>query len=152
MIARKIGTVSMGMYGSTDYFSQYGRPEKITDLKMHRHVGFDETMTQRADVQRLERRFKLENIVHRSNSFVGHLEAATAGIGLARTDCFLGESVSNLERVLSNQLFHDMEVWLVTHAEIGRSARIRALFDHIAETFQNDHNLFTGKGGTAKAA
>ena len=152
LIARKIGSIHMGMYGSAAYFSQHGRPERQAELKAHRHVGFDEAMTQRADVQRLESWFSPENIVHRSNSFIGHMEAASAGIGLAMMDCYLGESAPELERVMADKLFYEMGIWLVTHAEIGRSARIRVLFDHIAEMFQNDYDLFAGKGGVEKAA
>ena len=152
LIARKIGVVSLGMYGATDYLSEYGRPQNRSDLKKHKLIGFDESMTHRSSVQSLERRFEPENIIHRSTSFVGLLEAATAGIGLAMIDCFLGDPADDLERVLPEKLFHDMEVWLVTHAEIGRSARIRALFDHIAESFQHDEALFRGLTKPAKAA
>ncbi len=142
----------MGMYGSTSYLAQHGRPQNQADLLNHRLIGFDESMAQRSDVQSLERRFKPENIIHRSNSFVGLYEAAAAGIGLAMVDCFLGDPAEDLERVLPQKLFHEMEVWLVTHAEIGRSARIRALFDHIAESFKTDEALFKGLAIAAAAA
>lgn len=152
LIARKIGVLAMGMYGSTSYLAQHGRPQNQADLLNHRLIGFDESMAQRSDVQSLERRFKPENIIHRSNSFVGLYEAAAAGIGLAMVDCFLGDPAEDLERVLPQKLFHEMEVWLVTHAEIGRSARIRALFDHIAESFKTDEALFKGLAIAAAAA
>jgi len=152
LIAKKIGLLTMGMYGSKDYLAKHGYPKKVSDLKKHRHVGFDESLTQRADVQRLEQHFLPENIVHRSNSFTGHLEAASAGIGLAITDCCFADAYPNLERVLLRQMTHKMEVWLVTHAEIGRSARIRVLFDHIAESFHADRELFAGMAVAEDAA
>lgn len=152
LIAKKIGDLTMGMYGSKDYLDTHGRPQRLSDLRKHRHVGFDESLSHRSDVQRLERSFRPENIVHRSNSFIGHFEAARAGIGLAVTDCVFADSDPSLERVLSDILSHTMEVWLVTHAEIGRSARIRALFDHIADSFQNDRELFAGTVESVRAA
>lgn len=152
LIARKMGTLTLGMYGSKEYLARHGRPEKISDLKNHKHVGFDEGMTARADVQKLESRFRPENVIHRSNSLVGHTEAAAAGIGLAMSDCFLCDPIPNLERVLTRQVFYDMNVWLVTHAEIGRSARIRVLFDHIANAFLADKDLFAGVTTSADAA
>ena len=78
-------------------------------------------------------------------------EAARAGIGLAVSDCFMCDPIAGLERVLSRQLQHHMEVWLVTHAEIGRSVRIRVLFHHIAAAFQRDRDLFAGEAQTADA-
>lgn len=152
LIARKVGHLAMGMYASADYLNTYGTPERRSDLKKHFHVGFDESMAGRSDVQTLERMFTPENIVHRSNSFVGQLEAAKAGVGMAMLDCFLGEPEPSLHRVLSDNVHHDMDVWLVTHAEVGRSARIRVLFDHIAAAFQADARLFQGMPQDAQAA
>lgn len=144
LVARKVGYLSMGMYGSESYLEAHGTPTRVSDLKQHAHIGFDESLAGRSDVQSLERMFKPENIVHRSNSFVGQLEAAKFGVGLAMLDCFLAEPAPNLKRVLPEKLHHDMDVWLVTHAEVGRSARIRVLFDHIAEAFRADMPLFKG--------
>jgi hypothetical protein len=42
-------------------------------------------------------------------------------------------------------------VWLVTHAEVSRSARIRFLFDHIAECFQADKIRVEGVDAQADA-
>lgn len=144
LIAKKIGVLAMGLYGSKAYLEKHGSPTKIANLKNHLHVGFDESMTQRSDVQQLEQRFRPENIIHRSNSFIGHIQAASAGIGLAITDCYFGDAHPDLVRVLPRQLSHEMEVWLVTHAEISRAARIRVLFDHIANAFHEDREMFAG--------
>lgn len=152
LIARKVGSLAMGMYASDDYLEAHGTPQKVSDLKRHAHIGFDESLAGRSDVQTLERMFEKENIVHRSNSFVGQLEAAKMGVGMAMLDCFLAEPEPSLCRVLPGKLHHDMDVWLVTHAEVGRSARIRVLFDHIAEAFISDTRLFQGLSQDAKAA
>lgn len=144
LIARKLGGLSLGMYGSQSYLAEHGTPEKIGDLKSHIHVGFDESLTGRPDIQTLEKMFKADRIVHRSNSFIGQYEAARAGIGLAMVDCFLADSDPGLQRVLPEKLYHMMEVWLVTHAEVSRSARIRVLFDHIAEAFLADRASVEG--------
>lgn len=152
LIARKVGYLGMGMYGSDEYLTQQGAPERVADLKKHFHIGFDESLAGRSDVQALERMFTPENIVHRSNSFVGQLEAAKAGVGLAMLDCFLADPIPSLRRVLPEKLHHEMDVWLVTHAEVGRSARIRVLFDHIAEAFRADTPLFQGLPREARAA
>ena len=152
LVARKIGSIMMGMYGSSGYLAKHGIPARVSDLKKHFHVGFDESLAGRSDVQTLERMFTPERIVHRSNSFIGQLEAAETGIGLAMIDCFLGGPSPVLQRVLPEKLNHEMEVWLVTHAEVGRSARIRALYYHIAVSFQADRVLFEDGFSEVKAA
>lgn len=152
LVARKVGHIAMGMYASNEYLASHGMPEQVADLKRHIHIGFDESLTGRSDVQTLERMFSPENILHRSNSFVGQIEAAKQGIGMAMLDCFLADPSPDLQRVLPDKLHHDMNVWLVTHAEVGRSARIRVLFDHLAEAFKADKRLFQGVPREAQAA
>ncbi|MBT5241105.1 MAG: LysR family transcriptional regulator [Rhodospirillaceae bacterium] len=152
LIARKLGGLAMGMYGSKDYLAEYGVPDKVSDLKPHFHVGFDESLQGRSEIQVLETMFEAERIIHRSNSFVGQYEAARAGIGLAMIDCFLGDADPNLERILPDKLFHTVEVWLVTHAEVSRSARIRVLFDHIAACFEADKSRVEGFDGPPVAS
>ncbi len=144
LVAKKIGSLTLGMYATPEYLAENGTPERVADLKAHFHVGFDEGMTGREDVQRLERMFEHDRIIHRSTSFVGQLRAAASGIGLAMVDCFLADVNPNLVRVLPDKLGYDIDVWLVTHAEIGRSARIRSVFDFIADSFKADSDLFAG--------
>lgn len=144
LVAKKIGRVTLGMYATASYLAEHGTPRRIADLKSHFHVGFDEAMTVRDDIQNLERLFMRDRIIHRSNSFIGQLRAAANGIGLAMVDCFLADPSPDLVRVLPDKLNYDMDVWLVTHAEIGRSARIRAVFDFIADSFCDDSALFAG--------
>lgn len=39
-----------------------------------------------------------------------------------------------------------MEVWLVTHTDMRRSARIRAVYDFVAKALSNDRKVLQGKG------
>ena len=96
LIAKKLGGLAMGMYASRDYLGEYGVPTKVSDLKTHFHVGFDESLMGRSDIQVLENMFQADRIILRSNSFVGQYEAARAGIGVDMIDCFLGDADSNL--------------------------------------------------------
>ncbi|MEQ9447718.1 MAG: LysR family transcriptional regulator, partial [Rhodospirillaceae bacterium] len=79
LIAKRLGEVVMGMYGATAYFARHGKPERIAHLKQHYLVGFDESMTHsNSAVQRLEKCFSPEKIIHRSSSFNGQLSAVRA--------------------------------------------------------------------------
>ncbi|MGE4062801.1 MAG: LysR family transcriptional regulator [Rhodospirillaceae bacterium] len=145
LIAKKAGDLVMGLYGSDAYLERYGRPSKPADLKDHYHVGFDESMSTHPGVQKLERHFTPEKIVHRSSSFVGQLSATLAGIGIGAHDCVLADAEPTLERLMPEHFKHEIEIWLVTHADLRRSARIRAVFDFLSDAISSDRNLLTGR-------
>lgn len=152
LIAKRAGDIAVGLFGSRAYFERHGRPVKLDDLKEHNHVGFDESMSTHPGVQELERLFTPERIVYRSSSFVGQLQATLAGIGIGAHDCALTSAQPTLERVLPDQFHHNVEIWLVTHADLRRSARIRAVFDFLSDVIAADRHVFTGKPVLTHAA
>ena len=152
LIAKKAGDVVMGLYASHSYLDRYGRPAAPGDLKDHYHVGFDESMSTHPGVQRLERHFAPERIVHRSSSFVGQLSATLAGIGIGVHDCVLADAEPKLERLLPEDFKHEIEVWLVTHADLRRSARIRAVFDFLVNVIATERNQLAGRPALGNAA
>lgn len=146
LVARKLGEVAIGMYATRDYLARHGTPTSIHSLKDHLLVGFGEAMLGRnVAVQRLEAMFHRENIIHRSTSANGQLNAIRVGVGLGVHDCFVADECPDLVRVLPEEINHMMEAWLVTHNDIRRSARIRAVLDFIAAEFEKDQNRLLGK-------
>ncbi|MCB2107337.1 MAG: LysR family transcriptional regulator [Rhodobacteraceae bacterium] len=152
LIAKKVADVAMGLYASKDYIARVGEPVAVRDLKSHSLVAFDEAMlTHDRAVQRLESLFSPDRIVHRSNSFVGQLHATLAGIGLGVHDCFLADAEPSLVRLMPREFNHILEIWLVTHPDVRRSARIRAVFEFLTDSLAKDRDRLQGVA-SAKAA
>jgi DNA-binding transcriptional LysR family regulator len=145
LICRKVGALQMGLYASKDYLKKNGTPERITDLKQHYHVGFDEDMGRSPQVQKLESLFNPDQIRHRSNSHIEMTEATRASLGCGVLSCFIADSYPDLQRLLTRFIYHEREIWLVTHADISSSARIRAVFDFLAEALVKDADRLNGK-------
>jgi DNA-binding transcriptional LysR family regulator len=153
LIAKHVGDVVMGMYAAKSYLKLHGTPERAEDLKKHTLVGFDESMGGRNPaVQTLESHFERDRIIHRSNSFLGQLSATRSGIGLGVHDCFLADAAPELVRLMPRYFHHKLEVWLVTHPDVRRSARIRAVYDFISAAFAEDRAMLLGEEPVKKAA
>ena len=90
-----------------------------------------------------------ESVVYRTNSPVNQLVAARAGIGLAVLPCYLGDPEPGLARALPRGPVPALtrELWIVTHQDLRRTARVRAFFDAVAEGIGADRALVEG-GGT----
>lgn len=152
LIAKRVGDLVMGLYATKDYLARNGRPETLEDLKAHTLVSFDESMGRNPAVQKLESNFLREKIAHRSSSFIGQLNATRTGIGLGVHDCFLADPYEDLQRLLPRWFRHTLEIWLVTHPDVRRSARIRAVYDFLCDAFAEDRALLTGESAMRKAA
>lgn len=92
-------------------------------------VGLAENLAQLKAARWLREHAGDEQIVYRINTVLGLAEAASAGIGLALLPCFIGETAAGLVRL--SPPIPDLEVglWILTHADLRHTARIRAFMD-----------------------
>jgi DNA-binding transcriptional LysR family regulator len=85
--------------------------------------------------------------VYRTTSLVNQLTAVKAGIGLAVLPCYLGDPEPELMRALPVPLPElATELWIVTHADLKRTARVRAFFDMVGDALSRERKLLGGEG------
>ncbi|MFW2438637.1 MAG: LysR family transcriptional regulator [Arenicellales bacterium] len=144
LICRKVGHFNMGLYASREYLAKHGTPKRLSDLKNHYHVGFDADMGYSSQRNILESLFTAENIRHRSNSHLEMIEATRSGIGCGMLSCLIADSHEELQRLYPGKIYHEQDIWLVTHSEIHKNARIRVIFDFLTKALEGDADRFAG--------
>lgn len=92
----------------------------------------------------LAARVEGQAIGYRSNSLLNQASAVRAGLGRAVLPCFLGDSDAGLRRVAPPPPELTTELWLLTHPDLQRTARIRALLDLLYDALRQQRALFEG--------
>jgi DNA-binding transcriptional LysR family regulator len=69
----------------------------------------------------------------RCDSFVAVRTAAEAGIGLALLPCLLGDASLTLKRLEASTGELTTGLWILTHPDLVRSARVHAFTEHFSE-------------------
>jgi DNA-binding transcriptional LysR family regulator len=119
------------------------RPE---DLRVRPWIGWDESANGIAAAAWLTSVAPDNAFAFRTNSLVNQLVAAKAGIGLALLPCYLGDTEPDLRRLLPEPIVAVAgELWIVTHADLKRTARVRAFFDLVGNGLSAERDLFEGK-------
>jgi len=144
LICRKAGRFRMALYASKEYLAQNGTPKRLSDLKNHTLIGFESAMGYSKSRIKLESLFTQQNIRHRSNSHMEMIVATRSGIGCSILSCLIADSHEELVRIYPVKIYHEQEIWLVTHSEIHKNARIRAMFDFLVKVLEEDAERFTG--------
>jgi DNA-binding transcriptional LysR family regulator len=72
----------------------------------------------------------------RTNSIATVLEAVRLGFGAGDLPCFLGDVAPELERAFPGEKPEAIDVWIVVHADVQRTARVRAVVDELARSFR----------------
>ena len=142
---RKLADVAWTVYGSRAYLDENGLLSSAADLARHPLIGWDEGAVGIGAAAWLERVAPTESVIYRTTSLVNQLVAAKAGIGLAVLPCYLGDLEPDLARALAEPVRElGTELWIVTHADLKRTARVRAFLDLVGDGLAQHRDLFAG--------
>lgn len=145
MVGGKLADLAVAVYGSHDYLAAHGAPRTVDDLARHRLISGDASLAHLPAVRWLARHAPEEAVVLRCNSWLSQLTAVRAGLGLAALPCFLADPHRDVARVLAPAPALASELWLLTHPELRRTARVRAFMDTLGRSLRRERALLEGQ-------
>jgi len=146
LVAKKVVTMNYGYYASKDYIERHGTPAKISDIKDYDFIlPYDEILAHTTK-QRTHFKKPIEmEPVFRSNNLLALESAVREGFGVGAYSCLQANGDPNLVRLFGDHIVFSTDLWLVSHAELRRSARIRAMFDYLGDLLVTHKDAFAGK-------
>ncbi|TFW16395.1 LysR family transcriptional regulator [Duganella callida] len=134
LITRHLVRRNMGLYATAAYLKRRGTPVPGNGL-----AGHDIVIYQPGVAYRHQEKICLEpvhnaRVAMEVNSGLALLEAARQGLGITELPCHMADKDRALVRVWPERS-DQYDVWLVMHADLSRSARVRAAADAIIATF-----------------
>ncbi|GAB4360058.1 MAG: LysR family transcriptional regulator [Kiloniellaceae bacterium] len=140
LAGRRVAALASAVYGTADQ----PRPKDPAGPEQ-RWVAWEEGAGPPLVARWLAANVDRHAIAYRSNSMFNQASAARHGLGLAILPCFLGDSDPRLQRVTPPLNDLATELWLLTHPDLQRTARIRALLDLLYESLRRQRRLFEGE-------
>ncbi|KAA0088615.1 LysR family transcriptional regulator [Paraburkholderia sp. T12-10] len=151
---RRLAQVAWGFYAAPRYLAEAGGAfSSIGELGGHALIGWEYGATGIAAAEWLSQAAPHDAFVYRTNSLVNQLTAARAGIGLALLPCYLGDADDGVVRAMETPAPGlEGELWIVAHADLKGTARVRAFFDVVGEGLSRERDLFEGRQHSPRAA
>lgn len=151
---RRLANVAWALYASPDYLNANGGAlPGLGELGRHSLIGWEDAASSIQAAEWLAQAAASERFVYRTNSLVNQFVAACAGIGVALLPCYLGDSQPGVVRALPAPVPElEGELWIVAHADLKGTARVRAFFDVVGEGLAREGALFAGRLDTAEPA
>ncbi len=149
LVGRDLARVAWAVYGSPDYLGGRQTLRGSADLAGHSIIAGDDGLASVPAVRWLRAQVPDQAIVYRASSFSAQLAAARFGIGLALLPCVLGDPTPDVERVLGPIEALTTGLWLLTHADLRDTARIRAFMTFMTDAIRSDEALLAGRAGRA---
>ena len=131
LIARRIANSPWAVFASRSYIERHGRPQRWEDLDKHAIIEFAGELADNHAARWLRSVAPKATIAIRGNSMLGVLAAVKSGAGLAPLPMLLGGSEDGLEPVLESIPEIDTKLYLVIHADLKHTPRVRAFCDFV---------------------
>lgn len=134
LVGRRLYDINIGVYGSKSYLDRHGN---LDDLSAHTWLALDESLAHIAGYKWMRDNLTTPRIALTSNNFFTLMSGAIAGMGLALLPGHIGDNEPELKQVL--KIDPSTSLWLLTHADLRRTARIRAFMDFMYEHLMQEH-------------
>jgi DNA-binding transcriptional LysR family regulator len=143
LVGRKIGKIAYAVYAHASLLRKRAAVQSW--------IAVDESLSQHRSLKWLQRSAAPETVQFRTNSFTGVLSATLAGLGHAVLPCFMGDTQRSLRRASAILSELNTDLWVLTHADLRETARIKATMGFVAHALQQHAALLEGKAYNSAA-
>jgi DNA-binding transcriptional LysR family regulator len=133
LVARRVGQVEVGLYGTPAYLKRRGTPRSVADLAGHDLIGFDRDPTILRGFAAMGEPVTRERFCLRSDDHLAAWAAVRAGIGLGWAATYVAAADPGVRRVLPGLAVPPLPVWLAVHREVRSSPRIRLVYETLRD-------------------
>lgn len=135
IIVRKAGLMAFSVYATSGYLEQAGNPTD-SPKSGHRIISLQNSLLDMPEGAWFNTIMAGADTVLSTNSREGQLKACLAGAGLACLPCYLADPCEGLVRLSFASAPPSREIWVGTHRDTRRSAKIRVVLDWVEALMQ----------------
>jgi DNA-binding transcriptional LysR family regulator len=137
LMGRRVSSVAFAVYAAA-------MSDGHGDTPSERWIGPDDTLAGTSVARWMRSVMPSVRPDIRTDSLVSMRELCAAGAGFAALPCYLGDSDARLVRVRPPIAEMATALWVLTHPDLARTARVRLLMDHVSAALGRQRPLLEG--------
>ncbi|TMA18052.1 MAG: LysR family transcriptional regulator [Deltaproteobacteria bacterium] len=149
LISRRVARIAEAAYASKGYLASHPRPAQGDGLAGH-DVVMLESRAFRGTRVAGEEPANARIVLRAGNSLALH-RAVALGIGIGGLPCYIGDADRDLRRVFPDAPVEIDDLWLVVHADLTRTSRVRAVIDALEARLEAVAKDLIGDRSAARA-
>jgi len=134
-IVKHLLPIQFGMYAHKNYVKEMGKIQSTDDISRHKYV-LNTSIPRMSMTKWIDDNVPLENVSFKSSDHTALDKAVSDGMGIGLYPTFLALENKELELVMP--LIHEWrsDLWVVTHVDLHRTAKVKACSDLITKQAQ----------------
>ena len=137
-IGQCFGKVHFGLFASSAYLAANGTPGRLADLKDHSVIAWAGADQDVCIGQLIKPLASVAHINMLCNSMTALLAAGRSGLGLVVLPAYVARTQSDLEHILPDVVSHAEDLWLLTHKDLTKTAKVRAVMSYLGELVRRE--------------
>lgn len=130
-VVQKFVQLPFALYAARSYVERFGLPRSEADLALHRFVGSDDPQARPPFYVWLRAAVPAEVVRFRTSEVAAAEAAVRAGAGIGFIGLHEARDDPTLVEILPPRPDWAIPLWLVTHVDLHRSAKVQAFIAHI---------------------
>ncbi|MFB9270000.1 LysR family transcriptional regulator [Bradyrhizobium erythrophlei] len=141
LVGRRVANVKFAVYASPGYIAT----RETIDLAALRWIVPDDSLASSGVARWMKSALPDADIALRVDSLVAMAHCVRAGLGAAALPCYLADGLPGLVRI--GPLIDDIDsaLWVLTHEDLRRTARVSAFIEFMADALQRQRDLMEGR-------
>ncbi|GAB4194890.1 MAG: LysR family transcriptional regulator [Wenzhouxiangellaceae bacterium] len=137
LIGRRLGNMAQAIYGAREYL------RKVSDDSQLRWLGWGETEACPQWIKDSD--YPDIPTHHQINDTNLQFAAAKNGLGIAILPCFMADTEPAMARLPLSTVTKTWGIWILTHKDLHRTARVQTFIRFITERFEKYRDLLEGR-------
>lgn len=139
LVVRRLVSWPVGLFASQGYAERFGEPVPEDELRGHRLVAYEPYLAQGPFLTMAGVPARQARVAMTATSSLLVRKAVAAGVGLGEMPLWMGEREGLVRIWPQRRRATDYEVWQVMHADLQRTARVRATAEFLSEAVGAAH-------------
>lgn len=133
VVTRQVAELEVAMFAAHDYIARRGAPLAPDAFAGHDFVGYDRNDLVIRGFRAAGLEVGREFFAFRSDNQVAAWQMVVAGFGIGFNQRHIGEAEPRVARLMLDTVLPTLPVWLTAHQELKTSARVRRVYNFLAE-------------------
>lgn len=141
LVGRAIAKANVAAYASTAYLDERGRGRPLDEYDW---IGYEGPLAHVRWARWIREHVPERQVVMHFDALGSVQIAAAQGVGCALMPCFVADGDPRLERLKGSFTAVESKVWVLTHPDLRKSARIRACLQFFGSRLEGDKRRLEG--------
>ncbi|QDY69741.1 LysR family transcriptional regulator [Qingshengfaniella alkalisoli] len=130
-VVQKFFTERFTLFASHEYLDKNGMPDLTGDLNGHRFIGPEDNIRRAPFFRWIDEAVPEATLVFRTSDMRAMKYAMLGGVGIGFCSMWEGRQHPELEQICLPREEWQVQMWLVTHVDLHRTAKVQAALNHL---------------------